>query len=103
MLKKLNFQIFQSYTVIIVCFAVFKILLHLLNPEYGYHRDELYYIVISDNFNFSNLHMWPLTPLYLKLITAVFGYSLKAIHFAASLCGAVSIVFSCLIAKELRG
>jgi len=47
--------------------------------------------------------MWPLTPLYLKLITAVFGYSLKAIHFAASLCGAVSIVFSCLITKELRG
>ena len=47
--------------------------------------------------------MLPLTPLYLKFIAALFGYSLKAVHFASSLCGAVSLVFSCLMTKELRG
>ncbi|MBN1397871.1 MAG: glycosyltransferase family 39 protein [Bacteroidetes bacterium] len=93
----------KKYTIIIFCFAAAKILLHLLNPEYGYHRDEMYYIAISDNFTFRNLDMLPLTPLYLKFIAAIFGYSLKAVHFASALCGALSLVFACLITKEFKG
>lgn len=92
-----------SAKAIIAYFFLLKILLHLLHPEYGYFRDEMYYIAIADGFSFKNLEMLPLTPLYLKLILTIFGYSIKSIHFAASLLGAIALVFACLITKELGG
>ena len=94
---------FGSEYAIIVYLVILKILIHLINTEYGYHRDELFFLYISDNYNFSNLDVLPLTPIYLKLITLIFGTSIKAIHFASGLLGAASLAFTCLIAKELGG
>lgn len=94
---------FVSAEAIIVYFFFAKILFHLLHPEYGYFRDELFFIAISDGFHFGNLDMLPLTPLYLKLITALFGYSIKSLHFASALCGAASLVLAALITRELGG
>ena len=87
----------------ILAFALANILFHLLLPEYGYHRDEMYYVAIADGFSFSNLDMPPVSPLYLKLFLVLFGHSLKVVHLAASMCGSLVIVFSSLIAKELGG
>ena len=72
---------------IIVFFALLKILLHLIHPEYGFHRDELYYLAISRDFSFKNLEILPLTPLYLKLITAFFGAALDGPLLANRLAG----------------
>ncbi|MBI5476222.1 MAG: glycosyltransferase family 39 protein [Ignavibacteriales bacterium] len=94
---------FASVAAIIIYLMAFKVILHLLLPEYGYHRDEFYYISVGDQFSFSNLDMLPLSPLYLKFITLVFGYSIKAIHLASSLLGAVSLLLTCLMTKELGG
>ena len=82
---------------------MFKILFHLLHPEYGYFRDELFYISISDQFSFANLDVLPLTPLFLKLMIAIFGYSIKTLHFASALCGAFILLLTCLITRELGG
>jgi tetratricopeptide (TPR) repeat protein len=103
MLKKTDSQFFTSYSVIIGFLVIIKIAIHLLLPEYGLHRDEYFYIAIGDQFSFHNLDMPPLTPLYIKLFTALFGYSIKTIHFASALCGAISLLFACLITKELGG
>jgi 4-amino-4-deoxy-L-arabinose transferase-like glycosyltransferase len=88
---------------IILSLALANIVFHLLLPEYGYHRDEMYYVAIADGFSFANLDMPPVSPLFLKLFLVLFGHSLKVVHLAASLCGSLVIVFSCLIAKELGG
>ena len=94
---------FSSDYAIIAYIFVIKILFHLLHPEYGYHRDELFYIAISDQFSFQNLDMLPLTPLVLKVFTTVFGYSIKSLHFASGLIGALTLLITCLITKELGG
>ena len=99
----LNKKIFVSTSALIFYLAVIKVLFHLLLPEYGYFRDELYYISIGDQYHFSNYDMLPLSPLYLKLFTFLFGYSIKTVHLASSLLGAVSLVFTCLMTKELGG
>jgi Dolichyl-phosphate-mannose-protein mannosyltransferase len=88
---------------IILSLSLGNILFHLLLPEYGYHRDEMYYVAIADGFSFSNLDMPPVSPLYLKLFLVLFGHSLKVVHLAASVCGSLVIVFGCLIAKEFGG
>ena len=90
-------------SLIILTLALANVFFHLLLPEYGYHRDEMYYVAIADGFSFSNLDMPPVSPLYLKLFLVLFGHSLKVVHLAASVCGSLVIVFSCLIAKELGG
>jgi 4-amino-4-deoxy-L-arabinose transferase-like glycosyltransferase len=100
--RTLKNYLYSDWTIISV-FFIAKILFHLLHPEYGYFRDELFYIAIADNFSFSNLDVLPLTPLYLKLITFLFGYAIKTVHFASALCGAFSIAISCLITRELGG
>ena len=103
MLEKPDSRFFTSYTAIIGYLIIIKIAIHLLLPEYGLHRDEYFYIAIGDQFSFHNLDMPPLSPLYLRLFTLLFGYSIKVIHFASALCGAVSLLFACLITRELSG
>ena len=88
---------------VILCVAVANVLFHLVLPEYGYHRDEMYYVAIADGFSFANMDMPPGAPLYLKLFLVVFGHSLKVVHIAASVCGSLVIVFAGLIAKEFGG
>jgi hypothetical protein len=103
MLENTNSRFFASYGAIIGYLIIIKIAIHLLLPEYGIHRDEYFYIAIGDQFSFHNLDMAPLSPLYLRLVTLLFGYSIKVIHFASALCGAVSLLFACLITRELGG
>jgi hypothetical protein len=103
MKQKFNRSFFFSENAIIGYLVFVKIVFHLLHPEYGYFRDELYYIAVSDQFSLGNLDILPLTPLFLKLITGIFGYSIKSVHFASSLCGALSLVLACLITRELGG
>jgi len=99
----LNKTFFTKENTIIVYIVVVKILIHLLNPEYGYFRDEFFYLAIGDQFSLYNLDVLPLTPLFLKVFTAIFGYSIKSLHFASSLCGAMSIVLVCLLTRDLGG
>lgn len=103
MKRTINKDFFTTERAIILYLMIAKILFHLLHPEYGYFRDEMYYFAIGDGFSFQNMELSPLTPLFLKLITSIFGYSIKAFHFASALCGALSIMLTCLITRELGG
>ncbi len=90
-------------TSVILIFVCATVALHLLLPEYGYHRDELYYVAIGDNWSFQNFDMLPLGPLYLRLFTFLFGHSIRVVHLASSLCTGLTIMVSCLITKEFGG
>ena len=103
MIKIFKKEFFSSTIAIIIFLMIVKVLFHLLLPEYGYFRDEMYYSAIGDQFHLSNFDMLPLTPLFIKLFTLIFGYSIKTFHFASALLGAGSLLFTCLITKELGG
>lgn len=75
----------------------------MLSIEYGYHRDELFYIAISDNLNLGNLSMLPLTPGILACVRFVLGDSLKALHVLPALCGALVVLLTGVIARDLGG
>jgi hypothetical protein len=97
------FKKISGETIIVLSLMCATIVIQLLHLEYGYHRDELFYIAIGDQWNFNNLDMLPLSPLYLKLFTFLFGYSIKVIHLASSLGSACALGVACLITKELGG
>jgi hypothetical protein len=88
---------------IIAGIAVANVLFHLALPEYGFHRDEMYYVAIADGFSFANLDMPPGAPLYLKFFLTLFGHSLKVVHLAASVAISIVIIFGCLITAQFGG
>ncbi len=95
--------IFLHQYMIIACLVVVKILIHMLTPEYGIFRDEYFYIAIADQLSWKNLDLPPLTPFVLKPFLAIFGYSVKSLHFASSFIGSISLVITCLLVKDFGG
>ena len=84
--------------------AFAKVLLHFLtNGNYGYFRDELYYIACSDHLAWGYVDHPPLSILILKITRLIFGDSIFAIRLPVVLAGAASVVLTGLIAREMGG
>ena len=76
-------------------------MLAVLSPQYGYHRDELYFRMLPPAWGYTDQP--PLTPLLARLSIAVFGDSVVALRIVALLCAAASIVLLVLITREVGG
>jgi hypothetical protein len=91
-------------TRVILLAAFVKFAIHLLTgSNYGYMIDELYTLALSKHLAFGYVDVPPLAPLIMALSRMLFGESLLAIHIIPALAGAGTLVFACLIARELGG
>jgi hypothetical protein len=89
---------------VILLGAAVKFLIHLLTgSNYGYMIDELYTLALSKHLAFGYVDVPPLAPLVMAFSRLLFGESLLAIHILPALAGAGTLVFACLIARELGG
>ena len=71
--------------------------------RYGYHRDELYFLQASRHLAWGYVDQPPLTPAMVRLETALFGDSVRAVRIAPTLCAAGMILIAALTARELAG
>jgi 4-amino-4-deoxy-L-arabinose transferase-like glycosyltransferase len=69
--------------------------------RYGYHRDELYFLMLKPAWGY--VDQPPLTPMLARAASALFGGSPTALRIPAILCVAVAILLSALTARELGG
>src|ERR671921_1348745 len=89
---------------ILFLLALVKLLVHLLTAgNYGYFRDELYYIAASERLDLGYVDFPPFVALATALARAVLGDSLVALHFLPALAGAAVVVLAGLMARELGG
>ena len=89
---------------IIIYFALIKLLIHLFtNGQYGYFRDELYFLACSEHLDWGYVDFAPLVAVITKLSLMLFGDSLSAIRFLPAVAGALLIVLTGLIVIELGG
>ncbi len=87
---------------IIVGLAVLKLVIHLLtSSNYGYFRDEFYYIAASKHLAFGYVDFPPFIALLTAFVRLTLGDSLLALHFFPALAGAVVIVLTGLMARHL--
>jgi len=91
-------------TALLLYLALVKLLLHLLTAgNYGYFRDELYYMAAGERLDFGYVDFPPFVAFVTAATRAVLGDSLVALHFLPAVAGAVVVVLTGLMARELGG
>ncbi|CAA9452526.1 MAG: hypothetical protein AVDCRST_MAG37-2515 [uncultured Rubrobacteraceae bacterium] len=89
---------------ILLFLALLKLLLHLLTADnYGYFRDELYYIAASERLDLGYVDFPPFVAMVAATARQLFGDSLLALHVFPALAGALVILLAGLMARELGG
>jgi hypothetical protein len=95
---------FFAGNTVLVLLAFLKLLLRLLTAEnYGYFRDELYYIAVSERLDLGCVDFPPFVALVVAFARATLGDSLLALRLLPALAGAASVVLAGLMARELGG
>lgn len=85
-------------------FAFFKLFLHFIfNSNYGYFRDELYFIACGEHLAFGYPDHAPLVALIIKIERAILGDSLFALRFSSALAGAFKVFLTALLVREFGG
>ena len=91
---------------IIIAFSVLDLLIHLysnLCANYGFFRDEFYYIACSKRLAAGYVDQPPLSIYILALSRLLFGDSLFAIRLLPALSSAVTVFITGLMVKKLNG
>jgi 4-amino-4-deoxy-L-arabinose transferase-like glycosyltransferase len=89
---------------VVLGLAACKLLIELYSgQQYGYFRDELYYLACSRHLAWGYVDQPPLIALIAWLVRSTIGDSLAAIRLLPALAGACEVVLTALIARELGG
>lgn len=85
----------------ITAVAVVALIVHLVCiNQYGFFRDELYYLACADRLAWGYVDHPPLCVFVLRAVTSVFGTSLAAVRLPAILAGvATSIIYGMICAR----
>ncbi|MBS1794411.1 MAG: glycosyltransferase family 39 protein [Acidobacteria bacterium] len=85
-------------------FAVVKLLLHFaFNSNYGYFRDELYFLACGEHLAWGYPDHAPLVALVAKTSRLLLGDSLFAIRFFPAVAGALKVFLTALLVREFGG
>lgn len=94
----------QSSIAVALVFTAFKLILHFaFNSNYGYFRDELYFIACGEHLAFGYPDHAPLIAFTTKLERILFGDSLFAIRLFSALAGAAKVFLTGLLTREFGG
>lgn len=90
------------WPVVAIAAAAVGVLL-LLSPLYGWHRDELYFVVAGRHPAFGYVDQPPFTPLLSAAAVALLGPSPTAVRILPALVMGLLVVLAALMARDLGG
>jgi hypothetical protein len=89
---------------VLILLAFVKLLVHVMTASnYGYFRDELYYMAAGRHLAFGYVDFPPFVALVAAFTRVLLGDTLLALHFFPALAGAAVVVLTGLMARELGG
>jgi 4-amino-4-deoxy-L-arabinose transferase-like glycosyltransferase len=83
--------------------ALLTIVLIAFSARYGYHRDELYFIVCGQHLAWGYPDQPPFVPLVARLMTGIAPGSLVLLRLPSALAGGALVVLTGLLTRELGG
>lgn len=90
--------------ILITLLSLVKLIIQLIgNRNYGFHRDELLHLSVSEHLDWGFMEFPPFIALIGKLSDLLFNYSLMGTRLFPTLAGVGILILCCLIAKEFKG
>jgi len=94
----------KKYLPIVGVLAFFKFIIHWFgNQNYGFHRDELLHLSVSEHLAWGFMEFPPFIALVGKVSYLLFDYSLLGVRIFPTLAGLAILYLCCAMAKELGG
>lgn len=94
----------KKYAIVIAVLAIIKLIIQVLgNRNYGFHRDELLHLSVSEHLDWGFMEFPPFIGLLGKLSYWLFDYSLIGTRLFPTLAGLAILVLCCLMAKAMKG
>src|SRR5260370_30975164 len=102
--KLISHQTLLSGTALLIYLALIKFLAHLVTSgNYGFFRDELYYIDAGQHLAFVYVEFPPFIALLAALVHTIPGNSLVAYHILPAIARAFVVLLPGLLTIELIG
>jgi len=97
-------EVLGSESAILACLSCLALTLYLLTSgQYGYFRDEFYYLACGEHLDWGYVDHPPFVALMAFVTRSLLGDSLLAIRFFPAVCGALVVLLTGLMARELGG
>ena len=94
----------KKYLPIILILSTVKFIVQWVgNQNYGFHRDELLHLSVSEHLDWGFMEFPPFIGVVGKISYWLFDYSLLGMRLFPTLVGVGILILCCLIAKELGG
>jgi 4-amino-4-deoxy-L-arabinose transferase-like glycosyltransferase len=94
----------KTDTLLLISLAVLATLLHiLLNGQYGFHRDELDFIMSARRLDWGYISYPPITPLFARIGLELFGESLRGLRVLPGIAQGIVVLLTGLMARDLGG
>ncbi|WP_299367617.1 glycosyltransferase family 39 protein [Winogradskyella sp.] len=94
----------KKYLPVIFVLAVIKFIIQWLgNRNYGFHRDELLHLSVSEHLDWGFMEFPPFIAFIGKLSYWLFDYHLLGVRLFPTLAGVAILMLCCFMAKELGG
>ncbi|WP_422081439.1 ArnT family glycosyltransferase [Ulvibacterium sp.] len=94
----------KKYLPTILILSIVKLMIQWFgNRNYGFHRDELLHLSVSEHLDWGFMEFPPFIALLGKISYLFFDYSLLGVRLFPTLAGVGILILCCLIAKELGG
>lgn len=101
--KLFGVEILKKELWLLLAFIAVKLLIQLVPADYGYFRDELYCLAMSDRLDWGFVDVPPITPFLMFIWKTLFGASLFSLKVLPALTGVAVITVAWLIVKRMNG
>ena len=94
----------KTDTLILFLMALGAVIFHiLLNGQYGFHRDELDFIMNARQLDWGYVAYPPVTPLFARIGLVLFGKSLRGLRVLPAIAQGIVMVLAGLMARDMGG
>src|SRR5512141_1891424 len=94
----------KTNNLILFLIALGGVLIHiLLNGQYGFHRDELDFIMSARQLDWGYISYPPITPFFARIGLELFGESLRGLRVIPAIAQGIVMILAGLMARDIGG